>query len=74
MWGSSRLWNLYDALIVSLAWADEIYILAMSSDLAWHWKAGLSDTGQLHAAHVALNVLIRYRLCRDVVLAVATYR
>lgn len=33
MWGSSRLWNLYDALIVSLAWADEIYILAMSSEL-----------------------------------------
>ena len=54
MWGSSsRLWNLYDALIVSLAWADEIYILATSSDLTWHWKACLSDTGQLHAAHVA---------------------
>lgn len=34
MWGSSsRLWNLYDALIVSLAWADEIYILATSSEL-----------------------------------------
>ena len=34
MWNSNRLWNLYDALIVLLAWADEIYILAMSSDLA----------------------------------------
>eukprot|EP00490_Sorites_sp_Unknown_P026802 CAMPEP_0114655034 /NCGR_PEP_ID=MMETSP0191-20121206/10833_1 /TAXON_ID=126664 /ORGANISM="Sorites sp." /LENGTH=316 /DNA_ID=CAMNT_0001870631 /DNA_START=277 /DNA_END=1227 /DNA_ORIENTATION=+ len=33
MWNGNRLWNLYDVLIVLLAWADEIYILAMSRGL-----------------------------------------
>ena len=32
--GPSRFWNLFDTLIVLLAWADEIYILVTSSGLA----------------------------------------
>lgn len=58
--GPSRFWNLFDTLIVLLAWADEIYILVTSSGLA------LMDPALVwfheHREWV-LSLVILYRSC-----------